>query len=362
MARYWLDLFTGNTWDKFLQEGAHISGFRESKKTTTKKIRPGDYLLCYITGISRFIGVLEVISEYYYDDTLIWENDVFPCRLKVKLIHNLKPENSIPVKSMKDKLSVFQNLKNPKNWSGAFRGSPREWSKNDGETIINEIKNAELNPKYYEVDIQKWNRKAKTYDTPSGSVTIPESEEEYQEQESNNDKVTHQEIQWLLLKLGSNLNLEVWVASNDKNRSYNGYNFQDIPRLRKSLPMQFDNATNKTIEKIDVLWLEGDTIISAFEVEHTTSIYSGLLRMADLVSMQPNINIDLFIVAPDERRDKVFEEINRPTFAKLKRPLPKLCKYIPYSELKNKIESVGDMIQYMKPEFIHEIAEECLDD
>ena len=55
---------------------------------------------------------------------------------------------------------------------------------------------------------------------------------------------------------------------------------------------------------------------AAFEVEHTTAIYSGLLRMSDLVSMQPNIKIDLFMVAPDERREKVAYEITRPTFAR----------------------------------------------
>ena len=59
---------------------------------------------------------------------------------------------------------------------------------------------------------------------------------------------------------------------------------------------------------IDVLWLQGEAIVAAFEVEHTTTIYSGLLRMADLVSMQPNLKLDLFIVAPDERREKVLHE------------------------------------------------------
>jgi hypothetical protein len=82
------------------------------------------------------------------------------------------------------------------------------------------------------------------------------------------------------------------VARNDRNRTHNGVNFQDIPHLRKDLPRQFDDATNRTIELIDVLWLQGDAIIAAFEVEHTTAIYSGLLRMSDLVSMQPNIKID----------------------------------------------------------------------
>ena len=59
--------------------------------------------------------------------------------------------------------------------------------------------------------------------------------------------------------------------------------------------------------------------------------------MSDLISMQPNLKINLYIVAPDSRRDKVFSEINRPTFSRLKPPLPNICKFIPYSELKSKI-------------------------
>ena len=125
------------------------------------------------------------------------------------------------------------------------------------------------------------------------------------------------------------------------------------------LPRQFDEATNRTIELIDVLWLNRDAIVAAFEVEHTTAIYSGLLRMSDLVSMQPNIKINLYMVAPDDRRDKVFTEINRPTFARLKPPLPKICKFIPYSELKKEIEQIGVRVRFMRPEFIDDIAESC---
>jgi hypothetical protein len=57
-----------------------------------------------------------------------------------------------------------------------------------------------------------------------------------------------------------------------------------------------------------VLWLKGQAVVAAFEIESTTSIYSGLLRMSDLISMQPNLTMPLYIVAPDEKRDKVKEE------------------------------------------------------
>jgi len=59
----------------------------------------------------------------------------------------------------------------------------------------------------------------------------------------------------------------------------------------------------------------------AFEVEHTTAIYSGILRMADLLALQPNMDIRLHIVAPEARKQKVFDEIRRPVSPYLKEKL-----------------------------------------
>ena len=265
---------------------------------------------------------LEVKSECYFDETPIFEDDIFPCRFKVELIHKLDPETSIPVHNFKDKISIFKDLKSKNAWTGFFRGSPAEFKPNDGEIILEAIKEAITNPVEIEYDKKRYFRRPKkTYDSKIGPVTVPDDEKEEQEiKKLQIDKTTHEEIQWLLLKLGSDLGLDVWVAKNDRNKEYNGIPFQDTPSLRKELPRQFDDATNKTIELIDVLWLKGDAIIAAFEVEHTTTIYSGLLRMSDLVSMQPNIKLNLYIVAPDDRRGKVIVEVNRPTFAKLKPP------------------------------------------
>jgi hypothetical protein len=75
--------------------------------------------------------------------------------------------------------------------------------------------------------------------------------------------------------------------------------------------------------------------------------------------MQPNIKIDLYIVAPDDRRDKVFAEVLRPTFARLKPPLPELCRFLPYSVLKKEIDQIGHRIKHTKPQFIEDIAEFC---
>ncbi len=88
--------------------------------------------------------------------------------------------------------------------------------------------------------------------------------------------------------------------------------------------------------------------------KRTTSSFVGLSEIIFGI-----LTLSHFIAAPDDRWEKVFNEINRPTFAKLKPPLPKICKFIPYSELKREIDQIGYRVRYMKPEFIDEIAESC---
>ncbi len=361
MRNYWLDLFTGTSWNEFKIAGAKVSGFRESRWNSVQKIKPGDYLICYLTGISRFIGILEIIDMPYKDTTPIWKDDVFPCRLKVKVVAELQLETAVPVLELRNKLSFFQNLKNPHAWTGNFRGSPGKWEESDGEAVVQAIYEAQKNPIIRPVDERKLKYRPKALKAKIGPVTVPENEgEEPIKEESEGEKLrVHTEIQWLLLKFGADMGFDLWVARNDRNKSWNGKKFTEFERLKTGLPLQFDDATNRTIELIDVLWLKGNAIVAAFEVESTTSIYSGLLRMSDLVSMQPNLNIPLYLVAPDDRRDKVMTEVNRPTFSKLSPPLSEICRFISFNSLKEQIKAVGHMLRFIKPEFLEEISESC---
>ncbi len=356
---YWLDLFTGTTWQEFLESGGEVSGFRERRRKTVQRIKPGDYLLCYLTGVSRFIGVLEVISEPFEDNSPIWKDEEFPCRVKVKSLIKLTPETAVPVHELKDRLTIFQNLKNPNAWTGHFRGSPARWKSSDGEAVVKALQVAERDPVVRPVDKAKLARRPRALRAKIGSVTIPERDDDSETVEIPRDPTPHEEIQWLLLKLGSDMGLAVWVARNDRGKEVKGNRFAEIPRLRDELPRQFDDATNRTIELIDVLWLKGNAIVAAFEVESTTSIYSGLLRMSDLISMQPNLNIPLYLVAPDERREKVITEVNRPTFSRLAPPMNQMCRYLSFSELRGCVLRVAPVIRYLKPDFLDELSESC---
>jgi hypothetical protein len=235
----------------------------------------------------------------------------------------------------------------------------------DGEAVVAAVLAAEKNPVVRPIDAAKLKYRPKALETKIGLVTVPDSDadssaDQPQTSEPSKEPTAHTEIQSLLLRLGSDMGFDVWVARNDRNKTFAGVRFGDLPKMKQNLPLQFDDATNRTIELIDVLWLSGNAIVAAFEIESTTSIYSGLLRMADLIAMQPNLNIPLYLVAPDERRAKVVEEVNRPTFSRLNPQLAEVCSYIAFSSLRNRVKEVQGFVKYLKPDFLEELAEDCV--
>jgi len=373
--QYWLDLFSGTTWKEFLEAGGTTSGFQEGRWATIRKMKPGDFLICYLTGVSRFIGILEVVSEPFLEKTHIWKDALFPARVHVKPVVILSPETAIPVQEFFDKLTFLKNLSGPHKWTGYFRGSPALWKREDGETILNALIATKEDPIFRQVDPKKLAKRPQRLVSKNiGLVSIPEGDNEPNLQKelfSVNEKSAvnlelkpienrkHTEIEYILLNLGHEMGFNVWVARNDRNREYQSHKFVEYFKIKGNLPLQFDDATMRTVELIDVLWLKGNAIVSAFEVESTTSIYSGLLRMSDLISMQPNINIPLYLVAPEERRRKVFEEINRATFSRLNPPLAKVCRYIAFETLIERVQKVQGIVKYLKPEFLAELSEDC---
>jgi len=79
--------------------------------------------------------------------------------------------------------------------------------------------------------------------------------------------------------------------------------------------------------------------------------------MSDLVTMQPNLDMKLYIVGPDERGAKFRSQVARPTFAGHQKPLHMLCRFLPYSRLCSRLEEAKSVIKYLKPDFVDDFAE-----
>lgn len=123
----------------------------------------------------------------------------------------------------------------------------------------------------------------------------------------------HVKMQWKLAMLGLKAGERVWVPVGDQARLKKTYQFSAFdPEFTAGIDLP-----HSYVENIDVVWKQEFRIGAAYEIENSTSIYSGLLRFADLNILAPNTIYPMFIVAPGSRKNRVREQLRRPSFKRL---------------------------------------------
>jgi predicted RNA-binding protein len=138
--RYYLNLFSPETYEAFMRSGQDVSGFRSRQRKAASRIKVGDRFICYMTKMSRWIGVLEVASECYEDDTPIFypEDDPFTIRFKVKSVAWLDKERAVPIHEDRvwNTLSFTRGHdKKSTTWTGKIRGSLNRLDSEDGRFL-----------------------------------------------------------------------------------------------------------------------------------------------------------------------------------------------------------------------------------
>lgn len=89
-----------------------------------------------------------------------------------------------------------------------------------------------------------------------------------------------------------------------------------------------------------MLWLDRATsrVEAAFEVEHTTTIQTGIMPMLDLAETQVGGLKGRYLVSPDDREEEVRRQIQRPAF----RRIGELnVRWLPYGELQRNREAMA---------------------
>lgn len=337
---YYTDLFSPETYGAFTSSDRSVSGFRMRQQSIASTIRPGDKLMCYMTKLSRWVGVLEVVSDYFLDDAPIFlpTADPFQVRFRVRPLVWLAPEKSIPIRHniCWEHLSFTKNLsRDSSNWTGTVRSSLRKLSDEDGQYLENLLSAQQVNPREYPLSPNdKKKLQPSLVNAESGLISVSIPEDDASPSNRPSEDAGHTQIQAAIAEIGDKMGFRIWLPKGDRQRVLESWHPTSDAVLLEHLPLNFDHVTLKIIENIDVLWIRRNAIVHAFEVEHTTSIYSGLLRMADLMTLQPNLSISAHIVAPSARRTKVLQEISRPVFSLIESgPMSETCSYISYDAI-----------------------------
>ena len=141
----------------------------------------------------------------------------------------------------------------------------------------------------------------------------------------------HTYYQGLIVEIGNLKNFETHVPNQDKNKPFLERPLKEVSSLQNIYEFSYPTIV-KRASTIDVIWFNHRKLPYAFfEVEHSTPIYTGLLRFNDVLLAIPSLNATLGIVSNDERRSLFAKQVSRPTFISSK--LKESCSFLNYDDV-----------------------------
>lgn len=324
---YWTDIFTLETWAQAEQREWSVSGFPAPTKTKGgysqrmfARVEPGDVLLCYCKGpASRWVGALRVTGEAFIGDEPVWglneDGDVrFPWRFPIEPVVTLDPANGVPGAEAAVELGFLKRLK---QWGTFLQRSLNAVPDEDGARLV-EILRQPREAVPITVPRRRPRRGASLPDAPERGhleaqalpLQLAPTPPDVLDDEPTESRV-HSEIQAKLRDIGIFEGFDVWVA--DRGTKWNGEELG--AGCLGDLPVVAGERTRTVMKNIDVIWFRRGTghPVRFFEIEHSTSVYSGLLRMNDVMIDFPIT--EAFIVGDGDKTQRKFErEIARRTF------------------------------------------------
>jgi hypothetical protein len=324
------DLETIYHGSKFIVWGAVPGPMNESR---WEKMSPGDIVLVYNSGYIRFAGEIATkvrnkeLARYFWQ-----ENETGSTWELMYFIVNEEKTN-VPIEKL-NPLFGYQTHYRPQGFSMINEAAVSSFAQNYGD-ILGVLKTLEKGEELIHLPVRK--------------ETLNAVIDEHIERVSTE----HDEMQWRLIRLGQLARCDVWVPRNDQSKQYEGNQFRNF------VLHEFHNTLDvpRSIENIDVVWKFGPySIKSAFEIEHSTSVYSGILRLSDLRAEAPNSNYPLFIVASENRRRKVFDELRRPTFSGPCLRLNEVIRFLGYDKVRE-IDEISKKAKDFEPTVLLEAGE-----
>jgi hypothetical protein len=321
---YWTDIFTLETWAQAEVRGFRVTGFPPPTPGKGgysigmfERVRPGDVFLCYCKSPARrWVGALRVQGEVFESDEPVWgltdAGDArYPWRYVVEPVVTLDPARGIPGAKIAAELDFLRRLK---QWGTYLQRSLNRVPDRDGERLL-----AMLREPREPVPIEIPRRHPRPREAAALEPTLLDAQAlslkpqsgQVQTEEALTEPRTHTEIQVKLRDIGLFEGFDVWVA--DRGTLWNERPLGE--ECLTDLPVVAADRTRSVMRVIDVIWFRKGPghPVRFFEIEHSTSVYSGLLRFNDVMIDFPIP--EAFVVGDGEKTLAKFErEIARRTF------------------------------------------------
>jgi hypothetical protein len=327
-----------------------INGVWGSKTNKLSQWKRGDHMLVYVNR--ALAALFEITSESFYDESPVWPEDVYPYRVKLDLQKIIAPDQRYSISNADTRQSLFKHHTTAYGVTLVLGARPLE---SEPANLL--LHHLEESPDWEGFDASS---RLETLTKEQELEQIAIAEEAVQARPRVAEDIEapspHTQMQFYLAKLGRSLGFQVWIPKADQGLVYDGQPLEELSEAE--LPeLPFNDYVIRIIRNIDVIWLQDDHPVRLFEVEHTTSIYSGLLRMSDLVSLIPSLTIQIYICASESRKEKVGFEVKRPTFNQKSLQLAKRCRLISFEKLEEFMRAEQQYIRHFSVSILDELSE-----
>jgi len=155
--KYVLNVFSPETHPRFSASDRTIAGFRVRHRQAAERLAPGDVIVCYLTRLSRWVGLLEVVGAPFEDATPLFveQDDPFVVRVKVKPLVWLSPEHGIPIHdpAIWSQLSFTKgHSQDSTSWTGAVRTALAPLAPEDGALLASLLSTQAAAPREYPLE------------------------------------------------------------------------------------------------------------------------------------------------------------------------------------------------------------------
>jgi hypothetical protein len=145
---YWIIVGSPGNYGKTVELGFTIQGIKSRHRKKAERMKPGDKIVYYVTGIKAFAGISTITSNYFESHEQIWksadpkkEAEDYPFRVHIAPDISLPEGEYVPAEGIARRM-IYARKWPEANWTLAFQGNVHEIGEEDYLLIRGEIEAA----------------------------------------------------------------------------------------------------------------------------------------------------------------------------------------------------------------------------
>jgi hypothetical protein len=145
---YWIIVGSPENFARTAELGFTVQGIKSRHRKKAERMKPGDKIVYYLTGLKAFGGIATIESPYYEDHEPIWKSgdpkkaaEDYPFRVKISPDVILPAGEAVPAEGIARQMAYVAKWP-AQNWTLAFQGNVHEIGEGDYQLIRDAVKAA----------------------------------------------------------------------------------------------------------------------------------------------------------------------------------------------------------------------------